>query len=148
MEQRSSSCLLCKIKRMKLFEIFLSKDSFGQFCKYLVVGASSFALEYTLFYLLIDKFDVWYILANSMVYFFVFWFNFILNRIWSFKSKLDFKKQLFRYAMLFIFNLLATTGILYVLSDVIGIDPRISKVIVMMLIVPWNFTMYKKVIYK
>lgn len=148
MEQRSSLRLLCKIKRIKLFEIFFSKESFGQFVKYLVVGASSFVLEYALFYLLIDRYDIWYILANSIVYFFIFWFNFLLNRIWSFKSKVDFKKQILKYAMLFIFNLLATSGILYILSDSIGIDPRISKILVMMLIIPWNFTMYKKVIYK
>jgi hypothetical protein len=37
---------------------------------------------------------------------------------------------------------------MYVLTDILLIDPRISKVLIMFAIVSWNFILYKKVIYK
>jgi len=82
------------------------------------------------------------------VYSFIFAFNFMLNRIWSFRSKVNLKRQILKYAMLFFFNLLASSAVLFLLSDAGGLDPLISKIIVMCAIVPWNFIMYKKVIYR
>jgi len=89
-----------------------------------------------------------YLFANAIAYVVVFWFNFLVNRIWSFKSKVNIFKQLGQYAVLFVFNLFATSALLWLLSDKIGIIPAISKVLVMGLVVCWNFVLYKKVIYK
>jgi len=72
-----------------------------------------------------------YLFANAIAYVVVFWFNFLVNRIWSFKSKVNIFKQLGQYAVLFVFNLFATSALLWLLSDKIGIIPAISKVLVM-----------------
>jgi len=53
-------------------------------------------------------------------------------------------KQLGQYAVLFVFNLFATSALLWLLSDKIGIIPAISKVLVMGLVVCWNLFCTKR----
>ena len=119
-----------------------------QFLRYLLVGGFSFLLEYGLFYVLWQIFSVHYLLANSIVYGSVSLINFLLNRTWTFNSSGQLKRQLFLYVSLVVFNFFASNGLLYSLTGLLLIEPLISKVIVMCLLVSWNFVIYKKVIYK
>ena len=119
-----------------------------QFLRYLLVGGFSFLLEYGLFYVLWQIFSVHYLLANSIVYGSVSLINFLLNRTWTFNSSGQLKRQLFLYIALVVFNFFASNGLLYSLTGLLLIEPLISKVIVMCLLVSWNFVIYKKVIYK
>jgi putative flippase GtrA len=137
-----------KLKRHKFFSEFLTDKSFTQFKKYLIIGFMSFLLEYMLFLLLLQLAKLNYIISNITVYTVIFWFNFLMNRYWSFKSKDNIGRQLKLYGLLFAFNLLVTTGMIYILSDIAGIIPQISKIIVMGAVVSWNFIIYKKVIYR
>ena len=154
---------------------YLSDKSLKQLKRYIIVGFSSFAFEYCLFALFykiifnfyykegftfaqntalklinIDlKLDTFrYIIANTIVYILVFWFNFLLNRFWSFEAKGNLKRQLLLYGILFIFNLIVINFLMYLFSDIFGITPLISKVFTMGFVVCWNFVIYKKLIYK
>lgn len=155
-------------------EIF-SRDTLDQFKRYLITGLMSFGVEYFLFIMLLSYVLPSYgnesfqklaalifkffgikmgelafrtLTANTAVYIIVFWFNFLLNRYWSFKSKKAIGKQLRLYGMLFIFNLFAINGLIYFLTCVVGIIPEFSKILVMGAVISWNFVLYKKVIYK
>ena len=139
---------LQKLRRIKIVDEMLKKDSLDQFKRYLVIGFSTFFLEYGIFYALHNAAGLYYLVANTTAYVLSFWFNFLLNRYWSFKSKTSLKKQLFQYLILFSFNLVATNVLMYLLSDIAGIIPEISKVLIMGAVVSWNFVLYKKVIYK
>ncbi|NMB32850.1 MAG: GtrA family protein [Clostridium sp.] len=167
--------LLEKLKKHKFFSEMLTPESLSQMKRYVITGFSGFAIEYLLFNIFYNfifkrffpagftlaksiisgivhydlKGDTYrYLLANAIAYVVVFWFNFLLNRFWSFKSKVNIFKQLRQYGILFFFNLFATSVFLYLLSEKIGIIPEISKILVMGLVVCWNFILYKKVIYK
>ncbi|MDD4494476.1 MAG: GtrA family protein [Eubacteriales bacterium] len=137
-----------KIKENKFIKDFLKPEVLAQFKRYVITGVSCFALEYLLFYLLLEVFHASDLVSNIIALTTVFWVNFFMNRIWSFKSKANLKKQLLQYLVLYLFNLCATTGLIYVLSHILLIDPRISKIIVQCAVVSWNFLLYKKVIYK
>ncbi|GAE89760.1 GtrA family protein [Acetivibrio straminisolvens] len=167
--------LLDRLKKYKFFSDLLTPESFSQMKRYIITGFTGFGIEYALFfgfYYYIFKsffpagyslakgiagsllnFDLkgdtyCYLLANAIAYVVVFWFNFLVNRIWSFKSKVNIFKQLKQYAVLFVFNLVATSALFYLLSDKLGIIPAVSKVLIMGSVVCWNFVLYKKVIYK
>lgn len=130
-------------------EMLKDPKSRKQFLRYLVTGFTSFGIEYTLYALLYRFAGFHYILASAIVYVFVFWFIFLVNRFWSFESKGDIKKQLAQYGVLFFFNLFAANiGLMYLFSDVMGISPYISPVLKMGFVVMWNFVIYKKIIYK
>jgi putative flippase GtrA len=147
-ENTGSGPQIKKSKIKKSFADLVTRNSLAQFGRYAIVGSLSFLFEYSLYFILLQVLHIWFILSNIIVYALIFWFNFIFNRIWSFRSKDDLKKQLLKYTLLFFFNLALTSSVLYLLTDTIGISPLISKVMVMCLIVPWNFLIYKNVIYR
>lgn len=140
--------LIMKLKDYKFFSDLLTEKALSQFKRYLVTGFLSFGIEYLTFALLYVRFKLWYLLANTIVYVIVFWFNFLMNRFWSFSARGNLKRQLILYGILFAFNLCAITALMYLLSDMMGITPLISKFFVMGAVVSWNFVLYKKIIYK
>lgn len=146
-----------KLMGSRLLKDFMNPETLGQFIRYFIVGIVGFVLEYTLFIVLRDKLGIQELLSNIMVYTVIFWFNFLLNKFWSFKSRNNFKRQLFYYGILFFFNLvvgnvLLFSGIRYLLALWYGEDSwpvlYLPKILVMFFIVSWNFILYKKVIYK
>lgn len=142
------SWIINELKRIDFFSDFFKPDTFKQFKKYIATGFMSFILEYLIFFMMYTGFGVWYIISNTVAYVIVFWFNFLLNRFWSFKSRDNVKRQLIIYSVLFIYNIMATNGMLYFLFEIAGVVPLISKVLVMGMVVSWNFIIYKKVIYR
>ena len=146
-----------KLMNSRLLKDFLNPETLGQFMRYFIVGIVGFALEYTLFIVLRNSWRINELLVNIMVYTVIFWFNFLLNKYYSFKSRSNFKKQLFYYGILLVFNLAAgnvllSSGIRYLL--VLGFGEGswpvlyLPKILIMFFIVSWNFILYKKVIYK
>lgn len=138
-----------KLLKHKFFSEFFTPSSLKQFKRYLITGFTSFGIEYTMYYLLHRILLLDYLTANVIVYVVIFWINFLLNKFWSFKSQTNFIRQLKLYLVLFIFNLVvANVFIMYLLTDILGIDSMLTKVMVMGFVVSWNFILYKKVIYK
>lgn len=156
------------IKNNQLLSEILTPEGLQQFKRYIITGVTTFALEYLLFYLFyeilfksfapgfvlanrlfsVDRYTYRYLIANSLGYSIDFCANFTMNRVYSFKSKGPLWEQVKKYGVLFVVNLIVTNILLYLLSDIIGITPYISKLIAMCVIVSWNFIVYKKIIYK
>lgn len=145
------------LKRNRLLNKLLQPETFGQFIRYFLVGIFGFTIEYTLFIVLRNALTLGELTVNIMVYTVIFWLNFLLNRSFSFKSKSNFKRQLFLYSILFFFNMvvgniLLFSGIRYLLVMLYseGSWPvlYLPKILIMFFIVSWNFILYKKVIYK
>lgn len=127
---------------------YITVENMGQFCRYIVVGLISFSLEYSLFYISFQYFKWWYVLAHMMSLIPVFWLNFILNRLWSFRSREKLGRQLSVYGILFVFNIFISDLLIFWLAGKLLIDPRWAKLMVMAVIILWNFILYKRVIYK
>src|SRR5690554_5909652 len=99
------SGIIEKLEKIPFFKDKLSENSIGQFKRYIATGFLSFCIEYTLFNILYHIAGLGYIWANTIALTPVFWFNFLMNRYWSFKSKKSLKVQLPLYAILFAFNI-------------------------------------------
>lgn len=161
--------LLSKLKRYKIVRDILTEDGIQQFKRYVITGVTTFVIEYTLFYLFheiifgrykligfelahrwfgADAYTYRYLLANAIVYSIDFCLNFTMNRVYSFKSKAPLARQIKRYGILYIANLVITSGLLYTFADIFRLSPYISKFLAMGIIVSWNFIIYKKFIYK
>jgi putative flippase GtrA len=125
-----------------------SPDLIRQASRYLITGFSSAAIEFALLYACKELLGLSVLLSNSIALAIVFWFNFLVNRFWSFSSKGDIKKQLIMYGCLFAFNLFASDIIMYLLNSVAGLHYLIAKIFAIGVIVCWNFIIYRKVIYK
>jgi len=135
----------------------LTRETVGQFLRYLVVGFTSFGVEYTLFVLFRRWLSIPELLVNIGVYSVIFWLNFLMNRMFAFRSKSDFGKQILSYGFLFAFNLVAGNIVLFSLirhllvlwaGEGAWAVLYLPKILIMFFIVSWNFILYKKVIYK
>lgn len=135
--------MLSKLKRI------IQRQGFGQFIRYIITGFTAFGIEYGLYVILIRFLKIHYIWASAIVYFLVFWFVFLVNRFWSFKSTSDLKRQLFQYGILFVFNLvIANILLMAFLTEVLGMSEYLSPFFKTACVVSWNFLIYKYIIYK
>lgn len=127
--------------------MFMRHETVKQFIRYIITGISAALLEYLVFNILYYYMKTLYIpnsagMASGLV------LSFILNRVWSFRSKSNTVRQLVMYLALFCINMLISNYAIYLLADVIGITPALSKAMIMSLVVIWNFIIYRKIIYK
>ena len=156
------------IQNNKTISEILTLEGIKQFQRYIITGVTTFIAEYLLFYLFyeivfksfapgfklanslfaVDRYTYRYLISNSLGYSIDFCLNFTMNRVYSFKSKAPLLDQVKKYGVLFVVNLIVTNILLYLLSDIMGITPYISKLLAMCVIVSWNFIVYKKFIYK
>ncbi|HAA25633.1 MAG TPA: GtrA family protein [Ruminiclostridium sp.] len=140
----------------KLKSEFMDPDSIKKFIRYLIVGVSTFIIEYSLFLFFREILPLHELVTNIIVYTFIFWFNFLMNKFFTFKSRKNIVKQLISYGILFLFNgvvgnILLFTAIKklleYLFPTVVWIPYYLPKILIMVFIVSWNFILYKKVIY-
>lgn len=120
------------------------------FIKYLIVGSLAFITDYLILMLCYFMLGINLILSTTLGYFTGFLISFTANRSWVFAHQSKNKKihkQIVEYSMLVIFNYVFT--VIFIKSlDQINITPKISKIIVMTLIVIWNYLLFKYVIFK
>lgn len=145
------------LNKIPILNRFLTPETVGQFVRYIIAGVLCFSIEYTLFIVLRNNLSISELLVNIIVYTIIFWINFLLNKFFSFRSRENFKRQLFLFGILFLFNLFV--GNIIVFSAIRHLLVLISgegswsvlylpKILIMFFIVSWNFVLYKKVIYK
>ncbi len=127
---------------------FSVANTFLQFKKYFITGLSAAALEYGLFTLLTELAGMRDVIPHAISMSAGFILSFILNRQWSFKSQGNVSKQLFLSVALFLINLCISSYVIYLLVDKAGIWDKLAKLLVMGMIMLWNFVLFKKIIYK
>jgi putative flippase GtrA len=93
-----------------------------------------------------DKFNVFY--ANAVSLTVAFWFTFLVNRLFSFRSKAPILGQLGIYTPLFFFNLAATSIIVGFLVTSMELLPVVAKTVSIGCTVSWNFLIYKFLIFR
>lgn len=134
---------------MERIRVLTKTKTFEQLTRYLITGFTAFGIEYGLYLILLKWVGLHYVTASVIVYALVFWFSFMLNRMWSFKSQGAIKRQVFQYGLLFLFNLVVANVVLMRLFiDVLGLSALISPFFKMACVVSWNFLIYKYIIYK
>jgi len=108
------------------------------------------AVDYSVFIVLKELLGVYYVLASGIGSFFGAYVSFTLGRNWAFRRK-DGKisHQAIKYIFTSGTSLLLNTAGIYLLTEWTGIDPKISKVVIAILVgVFFNFLMYRYFVYK
>lgn len=101
------------------------------FAKYALTGALITASELALLYILVDRFQWWYLLASSLVFFIGLVASFFLRKIFVFRNY-DWSalpRQLFFYSAIWIFNILLNGSLMYFLVDWCAVDYLLAQVI-------------------
>lgn len=135
-----------KLKQNRYLSSFLTEEAFVQLRRYAIIGLSAFALEYFSYIILLSYISL--NISHSISMTFGFILSFTLNRLWSFKSTGNITKQFIYMIILFLINLRISNIIIGQLTVSLKIHAFISKLLVMGLIILWNFIIFKKIIYR
>ena len=121
-----------------------------QFRVYVCVGSSAFVIEYVIFTIL-NHLDVYVAVSQSTSFLAGFVISFLGSRLLTFKSAsfaLSQSSQLWRYMMLAAVNLLLSNIVIYVLIQGLHIYPSVSKILVMAMIILWNYAIFSRIIFR
>jgi len=119
--------------------------------KYLLVGGMAFISEYVFFIVLYYIVDLNIVTSNVLSFIIGFIVSFLGNRQWSFSKNIyKYKKytQLVFYSLLAVFNILLSSYLIYILSNYISLPGYVAKFITVIIIVVWNYFIYKNLIFK
>jgi putative flippase GtrA len=119
-----------------------------RFVRYLLVGGTTFAIDFILFSVLHSLLGWDVLLANTVSYWSSIAFNFSVNYKWTFggTETTAFKRQLGLYLLLLMFNF-GFSSIFLSITIGTGLNPQIAKIIATGLQMIWTYIAYKKVVF-
>jgi len=117
-----------------------------QSIRYVLVGCSSFALEFLLFVVFHELLIFHVVLSNVLAITGSSIFNFSMSRSWTFKSTSSILRSVILYLLLFCWNQFFSSWVIVFLVD-LDLSAMIAKIITMAIIVCWNFVLYRKVVF-
>lgn len=132
------------IQKTQSFILFLYNH---HFVRYLVVGGSTFALDFAILYILHAHLSVRVAAATSVAYWISVTYNFLLNRYWTFSAseKKSIQKNITAYFLLLIFNYFFVLIFVSAVSHYMNF--LIAKAIAVILQMGWNYYLYKNYIF-
>jgi putative flippase GtrA len=129
--------------------INLSKKLYTHsFVRYVIIGGSTFAMDFGLLVLLHGLLDVNLLLATTISYWTSIVFNFYANRHWSFGAKgSPIARHLVAYGTLLAVNYLFTIGFIAVATHY-GMHYTIAKVLSVGIQTSWTYFAYKRIVFR
>lgn len=120
----------------------------AQFARYFIIGISGVILDIGTLFILKENFHlsgVWSVIINQ----FLLWnYGFFLNKYWSFKSTGFTQKQIGRFYLLALANLIFAAIWIWFWHDKLGLNAYAVRLINIALSTSWNFLLYKYWVYK
>lgn len=110
--------------------------------RFLIVGVLSFALDLGLLIVLHEVAGVALWVATPVAFITSLVFNFLLQRIYTFKATNKGHVSAFKYGLLVVFNVLATDVIVLLFAET-ELTYAAGKVVATVLTMVWNFFIYK-----
>lgn len=120
--------------------------------RYLVVGFSTFGLDYFLNWFLIKILGVNYLLAGYLVSPITLAFNFLSHKLWTYRdvgSKEEkMRNQMVRYAALVVFNMVANMGLMYLFYGLLKLPLLPTRVLCTGTALIWTFPIQRYWVYR
>lgn len=117
--------------------------------RYLISGGFSSAIDIVLFSLLIEVFDLHYIISASISVTVSFVIRFYLQKVFAFKDRnLDVHRQIFMYSILYVLSIVITTILLYVFIDMLHLWYVLAQVMAIGIVAVVSFFVYRNVIFR
>ena len=130
--------------RLKNFTLYLYRH---HFVRYLLVGGTTFLIDFGLLYTLHGHFKLNLGASTSVAYWISIAYNFMLNRYWTFdaREKESLARHLSSYLILLIFNYLFTVTFVSIVGE--HINYIIAKAMAVGIQMIWTYPVYKKFIF-
>lgn len=130
--------------RFKKITIYLYRH---HFIRYLIVGGTTFIIDFGLLFSLYSKLKIHIAISTSVAYWIAVVYNFILNRYWTFNTheKESLKRHIIMYVALLIVNYLFVVIFVSALSH--HINYIFAKALAVIIQMSWTYPVYKKIIF-
>jgi putative flippase GtrA len=115
--------------------------------RFIIVGGLSFAIDLGILMLLHEVFGVELWLATPIAFLTSLVFNFVLQRVFTFRAQNGRSVSLLKYCLLVAFNTLAVDLIVNG-AEWLGLGYQIGKIVSTAMITAWNFLLYKHWIFR
>lgn len=118
--------------------------------RYLISGATSFAVEYGSFLALFYIVHFTPVVSNTISYILSLVTSFTLNKYWVFahtQQRRQVSHQLAMFSVMALFNLTVTDIAIHVLVDM-DVPAFVAKMILITAVAAWNFLLFQKLIFK
>ncbi len=133
-------------QKVKMVTIWLWGERI-RISKYLISGFSAFGIDWVVYYVATRVFNFPEFNSNVVSVLSGAAFAFLANKFWSFDSRTNTTRQTKRFAALFVFNYLFQQIGFYGAINYLGLDDLLAKVILVGMMVSWNFVIYKYWVY-
>jgi len=119
----------------------------NRFIRYVLVGGTTFAMDFILLYLLHGKVGISLGIATSIAYWVAIIYNFFLNRSWTFsvRDMRSLHKHVVSYLTLLTFNYIFTVVFVSLASH--SINYLLAKAIAVLIQMSWTYYVYKRFIF-
>ncbi len=114
--------------------------------RWIIVGVCTTAIDYSIFVFLYGPTNS-VVIANLISSFFAISTNYYTHHRWTFKSEQEHSKSGFRYSLNLIFWWAVSTLIIKALI-VLEIDPKIAKLLPILVIAPINYFVLNHIVFK
>lgn len=113
--------------------------------KFTIVGATNFILTFIVFTTMLKVFGVNYLLSLVAAWVVGMLFSYVLNFLWVFKpeQKIQFRNRFFRFFLASVLSIALNMLILSYIVERTGLDPFYVQMVLIPLIVIFNFTTAK-----
>ena len=133
---------MTKLEKILQWQKFLESQSF----RWAFVGIVTNSIDYLLFLLIFYRFNS-IVMANFASTLIATALNYSIHHHWTFKTSQTLVKSGLKYFInLFLWWSVSTTMIKFLIE--IGVDPRVSKLIPFVVIIPLNFFILKLYVFK
>ncbi len=141
--------MLQKVRASKRPDTTTRKGLLIQFSRYLVTGFLSVGIEFTLLILLVEQYQVNYLLANAFAFIITNLCNYFISRHWVFEQGKH--KRHVEFIIFFVtasIGLIINQTIMWVMVEYVAVDYRLSKLAAVGIVILWNFWARKKLVFK
>jgi len=111
-----------------------------QFLKFGIVGISNTLVTISTIFILMSLMGVSYIISNIVGYILGLINSFILNKIWTFKSRATAGKEGIRFVLVFGICYLIQLAALIFLKEKVGVTKELAQLLAMIIYTMLNFT--------
>lgn len=120
----------------------VDKSFLIKFLKFATVGTISFVADFSVTYFFKEKLKFNKFIANTLGYITGLIINFVLNRMWTFSSnQMNVTEQFLKFVGIACFALVLNTIIIYIFNVKIRVNFYLSKIIAVLFVMFYNFTM-------
>lgn len=135
---------MATVKDIKQLTLYLYRH---HFVRYLLVGGSTFVIDFGILYVLHGHFGLNLAASASVSYWISISYNFVLNRYWTFdaREKASLARHVSTYFFLLVANYLFTVAFVSIVGE--HINYVVAKALAVAIQMVWTYQVYKKVIF-